>query len=59
MKRLIVSKCKLTSMMCGVKLIEIRSCQELMDLLSMKKSFDELASGSKVQLVWACFEKRW
>ena len=35
--------------MCGIKLIEKRSCQELADLLSLEETWDRLAKAKGMQ----------
>ena len=57
--------------MCGVKLIEKRSSQELMDLLGLKETLDRLAKTNRIRwygqtsqseqnlMVWTSFEEGW
>ena len=41
--------------MCGVKLLDRRNSEELMNMLCIKESLDRMAKASSV--VWSCFEE--
>ena len=43
--------------MCGVKLIEKRSSQELVDSLGLEKTFDRLRQSEWIAMEWACFKE--
>ena len=44
--------------MCGVKLIDMKTTEELMDMLGQNEALDKLAKANGVQWYWTCVEKR-
>ena len=44
--------------MCGVKLLDRRNSEELIDVLGIKESLDRMAKASRVCVVWSCFTER-
>ena len=44
--------------MCGVKLLDRRNSEELMDMLGIQESFDRMAKASSYTVVRSCFEER-